>query len=212
MQTIQVDSTEPKEQTLTIYFCHEDIVKNLVPGSNIQAQDTKPINIPYSLMLVDMFYNKILQPFDKMQKYCNNDYIAIIAWKVIYLEYIKNITIDKGITLLLAGVAYENIASYDQDFMDNAIMEIMKFEVGKIDKEDCLFAKIMSESISEDISDFIKTYLQRTEPKYRKDINSYIIQKYKDLATMCIKNVSDVTYHPNFLKNKKKKRRRRRGK
>ena len=181
------------------------------PVINIEEHEGRLIYIPYSLMLVDAFYNGVLTPMSMMLPCTDTDANSMLAWTIIHAVSDRQnkppgMTAAMSVTLncMLCAVAREKIASLDPQ----VVALIGKEKVNFFEK---LFAgeKITDDDLSGRdavmmlVAEYVDQFFEEcVVPLYDGDVSG-LIQTisgyYKRFAEATAERVDVVQFHPEVL-------------
>lgn len=169
------------------------------------------VYIPYSLMLVDAFYNGVLTPMEMMFPVTDNDADSMLAWTIVNAVSDRQkkpigMTTPMSITLncILCSVAREKVVSIDQETIDKIDQEKEEFfktlfkggNPGEVDLSGRDSVMIL---VAEYVDQFFSECL---DPLYYQDVSGLIntiYGYYKRFAEATAQKVNLINFHPEVL-------------
>lgn len=178
---------------------------------DIEHHEGRLIYIPYSLMLVDAFYNGVLTPMDMMLPCTDTDANSMLAWVIIHTISDRQnrppgMTAAMSITLncMLCAVAREKITSLDPQVV--ALIDIEKvnffeklFAGEKIADDDVSTRDSVMMLVAEYVDQFFEDCVI---PLYEGDVSGLIKTisgYYKRFAESIADRVDVIQFHPEVL-------------
>ena len=200
MDTIQVHGINTDLYNFTIAFQKSNVKSK---HRIINMKNTRILKIPFSLVLVDMFQNEVLTPFEEIDKVCHDDLRTLLAWDIISmfgtLVSQKPVSFRSTTHLLLAAASLEKINDLPQLYLDKVFDEIDTYEKGTLKLEDSMYAGFMIEEVHAHVELFFKGYLLCLNPKGRAMCIRHIQNIYQYLAHTHVVKIPNITYRPEVF-------------
>ncbi len=166
------------------------------------AIPTHEILIPFTLMFTDMFHRGVLAPMDERLFFTKDDDRALIAY-----HYINSATANEApdhasiqqiipANLVLASVAYKELAGLTDTFIDNVLLE-MEDEEPDLDKH-IFFAELIDKCVPK-VNAFMIDPLSRLSDESKTELYLSILKPYAVFAENAADRKPKVTYHPEVL-------------
>lgn len=179
---------------------------------DIQQHEGRLLYIPYSLMLVDAFYNGVLTPMGMMLSCTDNDVDSMLAWTIVNAvsdmrDKPPGMTAEMSIALncMLCAAARETITSLDPQVVGLIDKEKVNFfqklfAGEKITDDDVLARDSVTMLVAEYVDQFVEECVRTL---YRNNDVSGLIKTisgyYKRFAESMANKVDAVYFHPEVL-------------
>lgn len=209
-----------QDHGLNIFFYTKPIEYKILSVDNIgEIQDVEGrlIYIPYSLMLVDAFYNGVLTPMRAMLPVTDNDADSMLAWTAVNAVSDRHskppnmsVAVSISLTCMLTAVAREIISDLDPQIIGSIEKEkanfIGKFLTGEeIDEDEVKNRDTVIMLVAEYVDKFFHECiapLVNSEPYVDVEyLYSTIYSYYSAFVRSLAERVNEVYFHPEVMES-----------